>query len=179
MLEGSETESWVPKPQVNIVIHNTSESWRLTWVPKPQEVEMGTQGNSRSLLYMRESTVTWQESESSSISRSAIRNSILSSESSGLGAQSATESSSRCTWCMSQPSCDMSPHHMTSPMVHHMTCTWHLMWLITWPLDLEKKTSYMHCKGEKQKTFHGINHHNLTARWIFKVVITNKMAKFT
>jgi hypothetical protein len=126
--------AWVPKPQVNIAIHNTSESWRLTWVPKPQEVEMGTQSNSRSLLYMRKSTVTWQENESSSISRSAIRNGILGSESLGLGTQSATESSSKCTWCMSQPLHDMSPDpshdwsydpshdlHVTHHMTDHLT----------------------------------------------------------
>jgi hypothetical protein len=58
-LMGSESESQNHKLDW---VHNTSQSTMLTWVPKPQEVEMGTQGNEHSLLYMMRATVTWQGS---------------------------------------------------------------------------------------------------------------------
>jgi hypothetical protein len=42
-------------------------------------------------------------------------------------------------------------HHMTSLVIHHMTGMWHITWLITWPLDLEKKSPST-CSTKSRKT---------------------------
>jgi hypothetical protein len=131
------------------------------WVPKPQEVKMGTQVTN-AVFY------TWRKQESHdrihkclviyTISISANWNGILGSELSGLGAQPAAESPDRCMWCISQPSHDMHlTHHMTSHMIHHMTCIWCIMWLITWPLDLEKKAESELHENTENKLFHKLS----------------------
>jgi hypothetical protein len=135
---------WDPKPQVNIVIHNTRESL-LTWVPKPQEVEIGTQGIGRVLLYIWSLRIIWHLFTNAWSTNEKARPQIGMASSAvshpGLAlSQQLSHQVGTCDILVSHHMICHLTHHMTSPMICHMTCTWHITWLITWPLDLEKES---------------------------------------